>query len=106
MSPTPVLPYGSPTLLSGIQENFAFHSSPERFITARVLAFQKAHPHLADSQTPIRARVLNRNVAVISSYHDVRQVLCDETLRSCLSSRQAYDEFDGPLLSSSQPPSP
>lgn len=97
-SQTPVLPYGSPTLLSGISENFSFHSSPENFITARVLAFQKAHPHLTDSRAPVRARVLNRNVAVISSYHHVRQILCDETLRSCLSSSLAYDELMAPFF--------
>ncbi|KAL8932057.1 MAG: hypothetical protein Q9211_006553 [Gyalolechia sp. 1 TL-2023] len=98
MSRTPVLPYGSPTTLSGISENFSFHSSPENFITARILAFQKAHPSIADSRTPIRAKVLNRNVAVISSYHHVRQILCDETIRSCLSSSQAYDELMAPFF--------
>ncbi|KAL9005223.1 MAG: hypothetical protein Q9188_001983 [Gyalolechia gomerana] len=98
MSQAPVLPYGSPTTFSGISENFSFHSSPENFITARTLAFQKAHPHLADSRTPVRAKVLNRNVAVISSYHHVRQILCDEAIRLCLSSTQAYDELMAPFF--------
>ncbi|KAL8683899.1 MAG: hypothetical protein Q9186_000110 [Xanthomendoza sp. 1 TL-2023] len=98
MSQAPVLPYGSPTTLSGISENFSFHSSPENFITARVLSFQKAHPELADSRTPIRAKVLNRDVAVLSSYENVRQVLCDKTITECLSSSQAYDELMAPFF--------
>ncbi|KAL8906372.1 MAG: hypothetical protein Q9207_002084 [Kuettlingeria erythrocarpa] len=98
MPQTPVLPYGSPTTLSGLSENFSFHSSPESFITARVLAFQKAHPDLADSRTPIRAKVLNRNVAVLSSYDHVRQALCDEAITACLSSSQAYDELMAPFF--------
>ncbi|KAI4140414.1 MAG: hypothetical protein LQ341_003845 [Variospora aurantia] len=98
MSQEPLLPYGSPSILSGIAENFAFHSSPESFITARSLAFQKAHPHQADSRIPIRAKVLNRDVAVISSYDQVRQILCDEEITSFLSSSQAYDELMAPFF--------
>ncbi|KAL8816793.1 MAG: hypothetical protein Q9223_004258 [Gallowayella weberi] len=98
MSQAPVLPFGSPTTLSGISENFSFHSSPENFITARVLSFQRAHPQLADSRTPIRAKVLNRNVAVLSSYENVRQVLHDEAITKSLSSSQAYDELMAPFF--------
>lgn len=98
MSQTPVLPHGSPTTLSGLSETFSFHSSPESFITARVLAFQKVYPHLADARIPVRAKVLNRNVAVISSYDHVRQILCDENITSCLSSSQAYDELMAPFF--------
>ncbi|KAL9013298.1 MAG: hypothetical protein Q9173_002009 [Seirophora scorigena] len=98
MSQEPLLPYGSPSVLSGIAENFAFHSSPESFITARSLAFQKAHPQLANSRIPIRAKVLNRDVAVISSYDHVCQILCDETIALRLSSSQAYDELMAPFF--------
>ncbi|KAI4190867.1 MAG: hypothetical protein LQ346_004841 [Caloplaca aetnensis] len=98
MPQTPVLPYGSPTTLSGISENFSFHSSPESFIIARVLAFQRAHPDLADCRTPIRAKVLNRNVAVLSSHDHVCQALCDESITSRLSSSQAYDELMAPFF--------
>ncbi|KAL8848482.1 MAG: hypothetical protein Q9221_006484 [Calogaya cf. arnoldii] len=98
MSLTPQLPYGSPTTLSGISENFALHSSLESFITARTLAFQKAHPHLADARSPIRAKVLNRDVAILSSYDHVRQILCGDTLTSCLSSSEAYDELMAPFF--------
>ncbi|KAL8665552.1 MAG: hypothetical protein Q9168_007674 [Polycauliona sp. 1 TL-2023] len=96
MSQTPQLPYGSPTTLSGISENFALHSSLESFITARSLAFQREYPHLADARVPIRAKVLNRDVAILSSYDHVRQILCDESLTQRLSSSQAYDELMAP----------
>ncbi|KAI4253382.1 MAG: hypothetical protein L6R42_007605 [Xanthoria sp. 1 TBL-2021] len=98
MSQSPRLPYGSPTTLSGISENFALHSSLESFITSRTLASQKAYPHLADARSPIRAKVLNRDVAILSSYHHVRQILCDDTIRPCLSSSQAYDELMAPFF--------
>ena len=94
----PVLPHGSPTTLSGLSETFSFHSSPEAFITSRVLAFQSLHPSLADSRTPIRAKVLNRNIAVISSYDHVKQLLCDEVTAANLSAGKAYDELMAPFF--------
>ena len=94
-----VLPHGSSTTLSGLSETFSFHSSPESFITSRVLAFQAANPVLAKSRTPIRARVLNRNVAVVSSYDHVKQLLCDEDNASKLSAGKAYDELMAPFFS-------
>ncbi|KAL8645713.1 MAG: hypothetical protein Q9226_007173 [Calogaya cf. arnoldii] len=98
MSQTPQLPYGSPTTLSGISENFALHSSLESFITARTLAFQKAYPHLADARSPIRAKVLNRDVAILSSHDHVHQILCDDPVTLCLSSSEAYDELMAPFF--------
>ncbi|MCJ1278847.1 hypothetical protein MMC21_006666 [Puttea exsequens] len=98
MAQLPTLPHGSPSLVSGLSETFAFHSSPESFVTSRVLAFQASNPSLAKSRTPIRAKVLNRNVAVISSYGHVRQLLCDEGLLSKLSSANAYDELMAPFF--------
>lgn len=95
----PVLPHGSPTTLSALSETFSFHSSPESFITSRVLAFQVANPTLADSRTPIRAKVLNRNVAVISSYDHAKQILCDEGILSKISAGKAYDELMAPFFS-------
>ena len=94
----PVLPPGSSSILSGLSETFSFHSSPESFITSRVLAFRTSHPSLADSRTPIRARVLNRNVAVISSYDHVRTLLCNEDVTTKLSSSKAYDELMAPFF--------
>ena len=95
----PVLPHGSPTSLSGLSETFSFHSSPEAFITSRVLAFRDFHPGLADSRTPIRAKVLNRNVAVISSYDQVKQILCRSPEESKdLGASRAYDELMAPFF--------
>ncbi len=94
----PILPHGNPSTLSGLSETFSFHSSPESFITSRVLAFQASNPTLADSRTPIRARVLNRNVAVISSYDHVRQILCDEDIALKVSAGKAYEELMEPFF--------
>ena len=94
----PVLPPGSSSILSGLSETFSFHASPESFITSRVLAFRNNHPSLADSRTPIRAKVLNRNVAVISSYDHVRSLLCNEDVTVKLSSSKAYDELMAPFF--------
>ena len=95
----PVLPHGSPTSLSGLSETFSFHSSPEAFITSRVLAFRGSHPDLANSRTPIRAKVLNRNVAVISSYDQVKQILCRSKEKSSdFGASQAYEELMAPFF--------
>lgn len=94
----PVLPHGSPTILSGLSETFSFHSSPEAFITSRVLAFRESHPNLADSRIPVRAKVLNRNVAVISSYDQIKQVLCRSDVMSSFGASQAYDELMAPFF--------
>lgn len=100
MSPSdlPVLPHGSPTTLRSLSETFSFHSSPETFVTSRVLAFQSSHPSLANSRLPIRAKVLNRNVAVISSYHHVREILCENAEDSGFSAGEAYDELMAPFF--------
>ena len=94
----PALPHGSPTIIRGLSETFAFHFSPEAFITSRVLAFQASHPSLANSRIPIRAKVLNRNVAVISSYHHVQQILGDDGTSSKFSAGKAYDELMAPFF--------
>ena len=107
MAQLPVLPHGSPSIFSTLSESLSFHASPESFITARVLAFRSQHPDLAEARVPIRAKVLNRNVAVISSYKHVIHLLGDEA--SKLSSSKAYDEllapfFPPPNLLLSDPP--
>ena len=94
----PILPYGSPTTLSGLSETFSFHASPEAFITSRVLAFQASNASLADSRNPIRAKVLNRNIAVVSSYDHIEQLLCDEAKTSSLSAGKAYDDLMAPFF--------
>ncbi|KAL9130774.1 MAG: hypothetical protein Q9217_001122 [Psora testacea] len=109
MAELPILPHGSPSMLSALSETFSFHSSPESFITSRVLAFRSSNPSLADSRIPIRAKVLNRNIAVISSHEQVKQLLCEEAIRARLSASKAYDELMAPffpppnLLLSDQP---
>ncbi|KAK0507812.1 hypothetical protein JMJ35_009701 [Cladonia borealis] len=94
----PILPYGSPTTLSGLSETFTFHASPEAFITSRVLAFQASNASLADSRTPVRAKVLNRNIAVVSSYDHIKHLLCDEANTSKLSAGKAYDDLMAPFF--------
>lgn len=97
----PMLPHGSPSIFSGLSESFSFHSSPEAFITSRVLAFRSSNPSLADSRVPIRAKILNRNIAVVSSYGHVQQILCDTWDNDCaFSAGQAYDELMAPFFKS------
>ncbi|KAL8868881.1 MAG: hypothetical protein Q9174_004691 [Haloplaca sp. 1 TL-2023] len=98
MTRPPELPRGSAGIFSGLSETFSFHASPESFITSRVLAFQKQNPALAQTRTPIHAKVLNRNVAVISSHDHVRQALCDEGITTKLSAGAAYDELIAPFF--------
>ncbi|KAG6986510.1 cytochrome p450 [Physcia stellaris] len=95
----PVLPHGSPSFLSGLSESLSFHSSPEAFITSRVLSFRASNPFVANARAPIRAKVLNRNVAVLSSYHHVQQVLAEYSDISCpFSAEKAYDELMAPFF--------
>ena len=95
----PILPHGSPSILSGLSESFSFHSSPEAFITSRILAFCASNPILADARVPIRAKVLNRNVAVVSSYHHVQQILDEYSGQNCpFSAGKAYDELMAPFF--------
>ncbi|KAL8945895.1 MAG: hypothetical protein Q9222_007629 [Ikaeria aurantiellina] len=94
----PALPHGSPSILSGLSETFSFHASPESFITARVLAFRKAHPGMANLRTPIRAKILNRDIAVISAHNHVTQILQDpDTIRKT-SAGSAYEELMAPFF--------
>lgn len=97
-APLADLPYGSPTLFSGLSETFSFHASPESFITSRVLAFRKKNPELVDSRAPVRARILNRDVAVLSSYHHVVQILQDPGILCKTSASSAYDELMAPFF--------
>ena len=96
----PALPHGSSSVLYALSETFSFHSSPEAFITSRVLAFRSSNPNLAELRTPIRAKVLNRDVAVVSSFDHVHQVLCEsDEGQSCpFSAGQAYDELMAPFF--------
>ncbi|KAI4137287.1 MAG: hypothetical protein L6R39_007362 [Caloplaca ligustica] len=97
-APFPVLPHGSPSLLSGFSETFSFHASPESFIASRAQAFWKKNPGVVDSRAAIRARILNRNVAVISSYHHVIQILQGSSILYKISAGSAYDELMAPFF--------
>lgn len=70
------LPLGTGSALRGISENFSFHSSPESFIASRVAAYQQSHDRdILNKRTPVRAKILNRNVAILSSYKHIKEVL-------------------------------
>ncbi|KAI7082172.1 hypothetical protein KC356_g8583 [Hortaea werneckii] len=73
--PEAQLPPGTSSFLSGASENFSFHSSPESFIVNRILQYHKDRPEEVDKRTTVRAKILNRNVAVVSSYEQIQQVL-------------------------------
>lgn len=73
------LPHGMPKTLGGLSETFSFHSSPESFIASRVLAFKIEKPQVFDTRAPIRAKILNRNVAVISSHAQILHILSSTT---------------------------
>ncbi|KAI7187143.1 hypothetical protein KC363_g6198 [Hortaea werneckii] len=73
--PEAQLPSGTSSFLSGASENFSFHSSPESFIINRILQYHKDRPEEIDKRKTVRAKILNRNVAVVSSYEQIKQVL-------------------------------
>jgi cytochrome P450 len=74
----PQPPQGTSSTLRGLSKRFSFHSSPESFITSRLIDFQKQHSEVVDSRAVVRAKVLNRNVSVVSSYAQIKQVLEDD----------------------------
>ena len=94
----PTLPQGTSYTLSALSESFSFHSSPENFITSRVLALHASNPNLAQSRTPIRAKILNRNVAIVSSYPHIQYLLCDKTMTEALSAEKAYNDLMAPFF--------
>ncbi|KAF2240556.1 cytochrome P450 [Trematosphaeria pertusa] len=96
--PDPQLPLGTSSTLRGLSETFSFHASPESFITSRILDFHKEHPQLVASRTVIRAKVLNRDVAVVSSHAQISQVLRDES--SQYEACGAYNELMAPFFPS------
>jgi cytochrome P450 len=89
----PQLAHGSPTTLNGMSETFAFHSSPETFIASRFLAFQAEYGNVLDQRPAIHAKILNRDVAVISSYEQIRHILTLEE-----SNDQESQDEGGPIF--------
>lgn len=78
----PQLPPGDFSVLSTLSQSLSFHSSPESFISSRA---QEAASRLQDqdegkkeglvTSSIVRARILNRNVAIISSHQFCEDVL-------------------------------
>ena len=75
----PQLPQGEFSLLSTLSQTLAFHSSPESFISSRAKQVGSQSRDSGDNQRKthqvIRARILNRNVAVVSSYRICKDIL-------------------------------
>jgi cytochrome P450 len=101
----PQLPAGNASFFRGISENFSFHASPETFITSRVLEFQRANPNIVNTRAVVRARVLNRDVAIVSSYRDIKHVLAacdteDDEVDPPYVAGAAYEELMAPFFHS------
>jgi len=68
-------------MFSRLNQTFAFHSSPEAFISSRLGAMTIDDPELLAPNSPherqgvIQASILNRNVHIISSYRLRRAIL-------------------------------
>lgn len=78
----PQLPPGDISTLSTLSQSLSFHSSPESFISSRAkidLSRSTTEGDDSGALSPlppiIRARILNRNVAVVSSYQICQDVL-------------------------------
>lgn len=73
--PAPQVPAGNTGILSGLSENFAFHSSPEAFLVARIIQHHQEHSQEVRERAPVRAKILNRDIIVLSSYRQIQEVL-------------------------------
>ena len=66
-------------VLSTLNQSFAFHASPESFISTRLQNLSVTDPDLVSSaasrQKIIQASILNRKVHIISSYHLCKSIL-------------------------------
>lgn len=101
IKPPPQLPVGTVSSLRGITENFAFHASPESFITSRVLQLQAENPDRFDTRAVVRAKILNRNVAVVSSHSQISHVLStglEESEQPAYVANLAYADLMAPFF--------
>ncbi|KAH7381005.1 cytochrome P450 [Cadophora sp. MPI-SDFR-AT-0126] len=78
----PRLASGDFSILSTLSQSLAFHSSPESFISSRAQAAARRSEEDKDeegdtSSRIIRARILGRNIAVVSSYQ-----ICEDILKA------------------------
>lgn len=71
--PAAIAPRGTPSFLTGVSDNFAFHASPEHFLANRI----KEHYSNGegDDRPPVHVPLLNRNVVIVSTYRHVKEVL-------------------------------
>ena len=76
--PKPVLPPGTGGIFSGISENLSFHASPESFIQSQILRYHNQNPQAVHKRSPVRSKILNRNVVIVSAYKHIKQILEDE----------------------------
>lgn len=65
-------PGGDSNLLSTISQSLAFHSSPDVFLSTRQTTDST---HGQSAPAVVRAKILNRDVAVISSYEHCKDIL-------------------------------
>lgn len=65
-------------MFSGLTENLNFHASPESFIASKAIQHHRSNPDDVAKRTPLRAKILNRNVVIVSAYRQVRKVLDTE----------------------------
>ncbi len=98
----PELPPGDFSMLSTLSQSMAFHSSPESFVSSRTKNIPSSSTNQpSDGKTSttlpsiVRARILNRNVAVVSSHQFCKDVLEAETGRSQDSFKTASGEPPG-----------
>lgn len=77
--PKPVLPPGTGGIFSGISENLSFHASPESFIQSQILRYHNQNPEAVRKRNPVRSKILNRNVVIVSAYEHIKQILEDDS---------------------------
>jgi cytochrome P450 len=68
----PEIPQGQVSVLGGLSQSFAFHASPEDFIASRIQDVAQAQE---TGPAVVRAKILNRDVAIVSSYRICKGVL-------------------------------
>ena len=79
---TPQLPPGNFSILSTLSQSLSFHSSPESFVSSRAqdaasrLANEDPRVKGASPMCIVRAKILNRNVAIVSSHQ-----ICEDVLK-------------------------
>ena len=73
--PEALLPPGNAGIWSGISENLSFHASPESFLVNRILQYHEEHPKEVAKRRALRAKILNRNVIIISAFDQIKELL-------------------------------